>query len=1698
MQSGYSYGAPPPFQRPGSSAPLLPGRHFSQHAPLGPSAGTPPGLHSLNQSVGGPYQDSNAHAPQGQQYDTYLPPQQSPQSWQAPAVQSSAPPAGYVPSAAYNPNTYGPMPGSHQSPTIPRYDSSGSVGTSTVLPLGAPSHEQSVHSNHGQQYMHGVPPGGPLPPRPVMEAQSNTYQSQGVLSQSLFHPQEHYHKPPLPPRPASVAQNSQTQPSSIYSQAPAASQPYRINEPTHHFRPPDTGVPPSLGQNQQSSQSQFDYQTSSSNQHHAPPQRPPLPQGYQAEIEQIHQARPHQSLYSTLPPTHGYEPPNHPASSFTPQGWNLSDQNQQPNIIRNSSVPPPLPPPPPSAQDTSEQNIISPQMRTGSAFHSRLSKHYPSTETPLRADAVQQPPHVACGPPAIINQAVPSYPSSNTDPGTYNSAPTPPPSHNIAPPDRNYTPSSSHNGTGGLNQHSNPIQQSQQVYPCEPNYVQPAQHHFLGQLSTQGWNEPVDGYQQHPPKVLYGGPPQSSQETQSPSAHYEQSEPGKASQSEPCGLIDQQKWPNYSNQSLSQSQARTHVPSTNYTQYPDGTPGQYRPSETTGRVTENQTYYSHQNTEPKMEDIHIRQTPPLQVAPKRPILPQPILIDDSPTVDRGEQTPKPPASGAAASALGFGGPSDWEHFGVSDENEIDDTDMFSTKNKYPMALPASDTAELPSQPSPPLSVSQQGQSYRLESDAWPTPPAPLPLSLHQPKSDIGQRQNSIVSQEGSNQHAPTRLAEGQVAYKPLSRADSTISIDSGISGPDHRGSIDRTAEAWKQTPPSPPSRDGYQLGSNDLTTAGQHFVFEQGLSGTHESAATYPLSPSLHKHGEEGQQSRETGPASISQNDANITKSDITLQRDSKSLVCPSVPGLTSHPSQVPQASHQSAGHGRTGSSSASVGQSMGFDKPGNIMLQPEFDPYQHLEPWYRDSLDRYATALREEYQAASDEERTRIFTDFMMKESRLRGVRYGIGIGPRSEDGKGRSSPMHKSPGPVHDEDLGLEKFSVPAVISPPSLQRNATPLSTTGSYVVIDSLDEGQYSPGGRPKITRPPRDEELPCRRAESTISPTRSVTDNSTSLEFKTVKTDEQVLTDQDPKSPETPQITQMIEDPVYKPFRYAGAAMKEVEQNHKHTQSFDKLASPSTYKAYSVQSAPRQSSVDAGSSATYSSAAVVSPQRRGTSDGLSGRERMANSKEEHVEIFLEHVGKRPSSQGVHDDDLKKLNHHPTPETAKPALLPDNRETSTPVQGQDLIAQLQSILPSRDWTVHSDDDYSHSIKQSMDAILDDFTSTQHFFTNWEKKAKKLREHYDKDRRARQEEQEEHTNQLFDEKAIGYGDIAALEKEFKDSESTKKGQEDKEEYQIYVTDVFDPVYNRLQSEIQRLMELYVQCVNLMSRAVSDQSSVGFQTGRPELTRTMAVFLALCNKVELRHEKVLDAILNRDQKFKKTEIQPLYSAGNKSKMREMEKHFDSSEKRTKLDAAQQRVDRAIQLMNDIDETVLKAVEDNQDYVERLSQLIYKILDSTSGGASNTDPPVLEGEFAFARTVLETMITSSEALIQHFQTAASTVNDAKYQRSIAQSLLTHTDTNTFKKLDQDKQRKDEKLAQDLQNRLAIVRKDYRKAIERMDTVALKLTASGNGNTVGQRGSIDSTVDVEHRERIEKALEAAKQRNAAKFAESVT
>lgn len=248
----------------------------------------------------------------------------------------------------------------------------------------------------------------------------------------------------------------------------------------------------------------------------------------------------------------------------------------------------------------------------------------------------------------------------------------------------------------------------------------------------------------------------------------------------------------------------------------------------------------------------------------------------------------------------------------------------------------------------------------------------------------------------------------------------------------------------------------------------------------------------------------------------------------------------------------------------------------------------------------------------------------------------------------------------------------------------------------------------------------------------------------------------------------------------------------------------------------------------------------------------------------------------------DADLDELKLGPTP--APPVL---GLSTSATVNA------LSTVLPATRFHKTPSTAVLDGIKKTIDEVGEDFSFVEKINTTYADASKKRLQQLEEERRVRLEEHEEYTNRLFSDHEIGYGDINDMDEEFNAEEAEKKAKEEEAEWEKYRDEVFQKVYDKIQEGIKGLMDKHFQTINSLQDAVSGKERWSKAEGL-ELTDLLEGLILLRGYIERRHEKVQAAILERDRRYRKTVIQPLYASGNISRMKIMEKHFDESEKKT------------------------------------------------------------------------------------------------------------------------------------------------------------------------------------------------------------
>lgn len=712
-----------------------------------------------------------------------------------------------------------------------------------------------------------------------------------------------------------------------------------------------------------------------------------------------------------------------------------------------------------------------------------------------------------------------------------------------------------------------------------------------------------------------------------------------------------------------------------------------------------------------------------------------------------------------------------------------------------------------------------------------------------------------------------------------------------------------------------------------------------------------------------------------------------------------------------------------------------------------------NLDAWGRASLSRYLSMLREEAEAKTDKEKLNIFMVFASRETRLRAVLYGFDDGTTLiED---RNPRKHLARALTKQPQKALP--ALPPVSQPPQppILHSAPEESSIsqGDINVSDKeeqskgvgtcsnsespTDEMQYSPGGRPIVSRAQHNEAKPQKLAVELT------------LRDKFSKVFTQVAgytnTTSSPSSSAPILVSSEVfgsPKPAYVPFKY---------ENH---------AGP-TEDALNRRSNPRPYAALNRSSVTK----------------IPDGEELKAAADKHTQ--MKNISK------ANEDVIPSL--ESTEEKGQTGVAPDLRRfVKADFDPLVTVLSLSETLPDGLLQLQE-------FNLAMDAFPDDFSFIHQSVVAWDTIAKKEREIHERERHLRQGESERKIDALFDDNEIGYGDISELESEFKNSEAAKKADEDRAEYQTFVSSVFDVVWTRLHYDISQITPLSTKCFQMVNDSLVGKDMFEGLPEKSILAPTMGLLLALHQKLEIRHQKAFEAVLERDRRLKKTEISPWYTLGNVTKVKQLEKQFDSVEKKAIVEFCEQRRDRANKLMDVLDTNTLRGVGANQDYMEAIMKSIRRI---ASGRAFASMPSSEAGlgveEVNKAKRITTILTSSSEQIAQTCHVADMLLNAADYEVSVANSKLANAGADTLVRLKEEKSKEDQKLMENLEHRLALIRDDSRKTHDEIVKLLLFLgVQTGHALSPSKAASLAPGVPG-HEDRIQKALETAKRRNAVK------
>jgi hypothetical protein len=1022
----------------------------------------------------------------------------------------------------------------------------------------------------------------------------------------------------------------------------------------------------------------------------------------------------------------------------------------------------------------------------------------------------------------------------------------------------------------------------------------------------------------------------------------------------------------------------------------------------------------------------------------------------------------------SASALGFGGPSDWEHFGDYEAEEVDDTDLYSrTKSEVATDI-ASDTAELPVDLTPVDKLHNPIQSSQVKSESNPNDAPHLSLhgafSVDSPKRD----HESNLSQDDSRRASGT---ESQIEAKvsdPAGPQSSTVQtekahphveiLDVDETMEARRRSNDKTQE--DQTSNSPylgnidissdqpvkPSQDsqeeGLQSSDNSSDLSSRTLDDSQSKALIIRSSSNEPEAPFLAVEAVITDLSQQTeapnhvkmdteddrvspmvneSPSNMGQSKINQETPDDRASSQESDIsnhpIADPRPGTTEEPLITvpdPNPAHRSSAPVTVCPEELVTHQVFRPDETMPLGTKEMNEIYADLDPWGRASLHRYLSMLHDEAKAESHAEKLKIFTSFANREAELRAALFTaeadakeVQVALNEDASKHAAEPTPKRSEkalPALPPDSGSDggQAAGSSTAQPVSESKSENLSQDPMISLPIDPMsDETPYSPGGRPLISRQTKDDnpENPVPELKTSREKVSRVLTQFASYLYPVQST-----------SPEAPKIMVSVNDngaqkSAYIPYKYNQTEAEAITYLSKRQ---------SAYRPYAALT------MDTLDSKSYPT--VESANKQKTMGESSVSESQEGNRQENQPFGLTTCIPEVA-------EFKKNNQ-----------TRDKQDLRHFVQSD--FDPLNSVLPSFD-VIMQDSPKLQELQRSMDEFPDDFSFIHQSVVAWDAVAKKERERFDRERHIRQGESERKIDKLFNDNEIGYGDISELEGEFKRSEASRKADEDRHEYQTFLAGVFDVVWTRLNYEIDHLNPLYDKYTTSINDSLVGKDMFEASPTQFPLAPLMSDLLALHQKLEVRHQKAFEAVLERDRRLKKTEVSAWYTLGNVGKVKELEKHFEGAEKNAIVAYCQQRDERANKLMDVLDHNTLRGVGANQDYMQCLMKAVRRVASGRAfASIPSTDPRLGVEEVKKAKSITRALARSSEEIVRTFHVADMLLNAADYELSIAKAKLANADPGTFKQLKEERTKEDQKLMRDLERRLALIRKDTRMTLD--------------------------------------------------------
>ena len=748
-------------------------------------------------------------------------------------------------------------------------------------------------------------------------------------------------------------------------------------------------------------------------------------------------------------------------------------------------------------------------------------------------------------------------------------------------------------------------------------------------------------------------------------------------------------------------------------------------------------------------------------------------------------------------------------------------------------------------------------------------------------------------------------------------------------------------------------------------------------------------------------------------------------------------------------------------------------------LLSNHLDPYQDLSAEAKASLNRFVSMLRKEAAAENDDDKMDIFNSFVKKETRLRAILYGQDI----EEAFPRRKIQALKPQNTPDSDSQVtevppsnvrpthEPVSQPleqTVASITPVQANSSPPAKTDQgkelSVVVDSYqDEGvgseEYSPGGRPILKKPspiidPNKTQPTASKiedADANVQP--SLESRSSILERNSegrrsphddapipVREDEGHQKEEDHAIGPQEETAKPLESSrpmqvprVYTPFRYQAVSQNESSSSLPET----------TTKSYTTL---RKANVDSGRLMAPSG---LENEKRTTSPSPGPRQ-------EHAEAFLGLLRQRSHNEG-----------------RGRTSSPSTDLGSNPAKLLEKVEKLKALVP-RTLPIYAESEKLSMLKRSLRDIPDDFSFIHNAVLQWNRTNLEKKKELDAARRQRAEESERNIDSMFNSDEIGYADITTLEEEHRVEEEKILANEGMQEVESFKMDVFGFVTTTIQSQLNALASVYAEAMTIVER----QSACGSQfirgsSAETPLPQAMDLLLVIYSKMQVRHQKLLEAQLELQRRTRKARVNIIRANGDITQAQDHEMTALKADQGLIIDTKEKDDDRANFLMDTFDKAAVKGLAENQAFIDELLPPLQALVAILDDSGSTNDDFDLKDLLLSTQAVLEFVNADSVSILKFSSTADEILNNADYDISVAKAYQNDASPEQFRSLEREKTKEDAKIKNEAASKIDSMANGCRE-VEALIQELLRRIESSPG----------------HKERIGKALERAKQRNA--------